>query len=467
MGLFVNTNIAAVNAQRSLLHSTSRLNRSYQRLSSGLRINTARDDAAGLAISERFTSQIRGLNQAVRNANDAISLVQTAETALSESGNILQRIRELAVQAASDVNNDKDRTALQEEVSQLKDELQRIGEKTTFNQETLLDGSYLAKHFQIGMNFRESVQVRVRDSRAQNLGRHAVATGTAVTTDALAAGNLAIDGVAIRASQSDGVSTSFAAGSALAKANAINDSTDFHGVTAYVNATTMSGGQVPGGTLDETDLIQINGETITGFVLNPDDAGDQLVDAINGVADATGVLAARNSQGQIELTAEDGRNIEITGQGQGLARTGLAVGVNTGTVTIHSEDSFSLSGNQEAFAGFNDNHFVGVSSVQAVETMDVTTREGANLALLIADRALQQLSSNRSELGAVQNRIESTISNLSAVVEAASAARSRILDADFAAETAQLTRNQIMQQAGTTILAQANQQPQQALSLLQ
>ena len=243
MGLIINTNVSSLNAQRSLLFSSAKLAKSFQRLSSGLRINTAGDDAAGLSISERFTSQIRGLNQAVRNSNDAISLVQVAEGALQESTSILQRIRELAVQAASDVNTDADREALNEEVSQLQSELARIGDSTTFNGQKLLDGSFTDKFFHVGMNFRETVRVRVRDARAETIGRWAVETGSPVTTNALAAGDLFLNGVSVRATrpQDDLLSTTFATGSAIAKAAAINDSTSFTGVSAYANAAVRAG----------------------------------------------------------------------------------------------------------------------------------------------------------------------------------------------------------------------------------
>jgi flagellin len=474
MGLFVNTNNAALNAQRNLLFSTSKLSKSFQRLSSGLRINTAGDDAAGLSISERFTSQIRGLNQSVRNANDAISLVQVAEGALQESTNILQRIRELSVQAASDVNTQADRDALQDEVAQLKGELERIGETTTFNQQKVLDGSFLDKKFHIGMNFRENIGVKVDDSRAKTLARHAVNTGASVTTQAIASGDLLINGTTIRATQTvdDNVSTTFATGSAIAKAAAINDATQFTGVSAYANETVRSSvGVIAGGTLDQTNYVTINGKTITGITVVEGDANHALLEAINAVATETGVVAAIDADGQVELTAQDGRNIEVTTTGTAGTMTGLSAAAGTSvdlaTVTLHSTDQYQVTGNNESFIGFANDHIVGVTNVQAVEQIDISTRDGANLALLITDRAIAQVSANRSRLGAVQNRLESTINNLSTVSENASAARSRILDADFALETAQLSRNQILQQAATTVLAQANAQPQSALTLLQ
>jgi flagellin len=480
MGLIINTNIASLNAQRNLNFSTARLNKSFERLSSGKRINTAGDDAAGLAISERFTSQIRGLGQAIRNSNDAVSLVQVTEGALQESTAILQRIRELAVQAASDVNTQADRSSLQDEIDQLKDELKRIGDTTTFNGQKLLDGSFTDKYFHVGMNFRETVRVRVRDARSETIGRWAVQTGANVTTNALSAGDVFLNGVTVRATrpQDDLLSTTFSTGSAIAKAAAINDSTSFTGVSAYANPAIRAGvGNIAGGTLDQTNNITINGRTITGLTVAADDANDSLVNAINAEFDFTGVIASRDDNGRIQLEARDGRNIELVFGGNGGVISGLqpAVGpiaansasVTTGTVTLNSENQYQVTGANEQFIGFQLDALIGVNTAQAVTTVDITTRDGANLALLIVDRAIAQISSDRAELGAVQNRLDSTISNLSTTVENASAARSRILDADFAAETAALSRNQILQQAGTSILAQANQQPQQVLTLLQ
>ncbi len=470
MGLFINTNVAAINAQRHLLKVGGRLERSFERLASGRRVNSAADDAVGLAISERFNSQIRGMNQAVRNSNDAVSLVQVAESSLQEATNIMQRIRELALQSASDVNSVADREAIQDEVDQLKDELHRIGETTNFNSQKVLDGSYVDKFFHVGANFRETVRVRIRDARPKNLARHAVSTGDATTSHPLAVDSLAINGVTIRATRpvDDGLSTSFQSGSAISKASAINDGTEFHQVSAYVNPTVREPTAAPGGgILDEDDYITINDRIITGLNVGVDDTLETLVQAINSEFDFTGVIASRDANSQIVLTAQDGRNIEVEALGQGGVVTGLSSGVAQGTITLHSENQYRLTGANEDYIGYVDNALVGISSIQAVDTIDVTTREGANLALLIADRAIAQLTGDRAELGAIQNRLQSTISNLTEVSETSQAARSRILDADFAKESAELARYQILQQAGTSILAQANQSSQNALSLLQ
>ena len=471
MGLFINSNSYAENAQRNLLGSSQRLGRSFQRLSSGLRVNSAADDAAGLSISERFTSQVRGLNQAVRNSNDAISLVQVAEGALQESTTILQRMRELSVQAASDVNTASDRAAIQEEVSQLTDELQRIGDTTTFNQRKLLDGSFNDKFFHIGMNFQERIRVRVRDARSQTIGRVARGVGPdKVTQNPLGADSLTINGVTIRGTQSSDDTASHTLNStpAIAKAAAINDFTQFTGVEAFVGETVREGtADIVGGRLDETNYIKINGRIFTGFAVKHDDSDETLMNAINADLHITGVTASRDRNGQIELSAADGRNIDIEVAGTAANITGLAQDVTSASLTLLSDTQFQLSGGGEVELGFEPDSIIGVTAEHSVNTIDVTSRKGANDALLLLDRALSQVTADRSALGAIQNRLQSTISNLSSVAENASAARSRIVDADFAAESAALARNQVLTQAATTILAQANQVPSQALSLLQ
>ena len=477
MGLYINTNVASLNAQRNLTGSSGALGRSFERLSSGLRINSARDDAAGLAISNRLTSQIRGLNQAVRNTNDGISLAQTAEGALQESQNILQRMRELAVQSANDTNSTSDRQSLQAEVTQLTSELNRIGDTTTFNSNKILDGSFLGSSFHVGANSRETIKINIQDGRATALGRQSRNDGAVVSAGiSIATGSLSINTVSIRGTVAadDTVSTTLQDGSAIAKATAINDSSKFTGVRALANkAQDNNNTDITHGTLDSTNYIQVNGQTITGVTVQDGDADDTLVKAINAVADKTGVIASLDKQSRLILTADDGRNIEVTAS-SALAQTitGLGTEVTGGTITLQSENQITVnngSANINQSTGFGaaaGSYIFGVNSSHSVQTIDITSRDGANLAIDIADVAIGQVSSIRAGLGAIQNRLESTINNLSATSENLSAARSRILDADFASETAQFTRNQIIQQAGVSVLAQANQQPQVALSLL-
>jgi len=480
MGLYVNTNVASLNAQRSLGKATNGLGRSFQRLSSGLRINTAKDDAAGLSIANRLNAQIRGLNQAVRNTNDGISLAQTVEGALEESGNILQRIRELGVQAANDTNTESDRTSIQAEVDQLVEEIDRIAETTTFNNQRVLDGAFIGAKFHVGANARESISVSVSDARADKLGRQARNTSANDIqveggNQALLDNDVVINAITIRATvdADDVLSTTLGSASAIAKAAAINDSTEFSGVRAIVEDTVaVATADIAAVTLDSTNNIVINGEIISGFRVEDNDANDTLVGAINAVAEETGVVASLDETNRLVLTANDGRNIEITVSGNGT-RTGLAAAVGTtvtgGRVTLQSDEQYDLSGNaidKLGDIGGPGATLFGVNSENSVATIDVTTRDGANTAIDIVDVAISQVSTIRGDLGAIQNRLESTINNLQTSSENLSAARSRIIDADFAEETAIFSRNQIIQQAGISVLAQANQQPQVALSLL-
>ena len=509
MGLFINTNTSSINARRKLTSSSNALSRSFERLSSGLRINSARDDAAGLAISNRMTAQIRGLDQAVRNSNDGISLAQTAEGALNETTNLLQRVRELAVQSASDNNNPSDRASLNEEVMQLVDEINRIASNTSFNGNKLLNGDIVNSVLQVGANVGETISVRVDSAEATQLSRQMrrvsavgvnanVAMGTLKLGTQIDPTTMQYTDIRSAVESDDSLSTSNAAFSAIAKAAAINDAYEFTGVKAIVgkttigsvNANSVDGGHqasstIGGGNLNETSFFVLNGMKIAGFTVLQNDSDNSLVDAINAVIDETGVLASLDGNSNLVLTAEDGRNIEISlsaasvGGFIGLQSIGAKpnlTAVYGGEITLQSNKQidvvFGGSTNQalgnlrpDGVAGAGTAIF-GVSSDFSVQTLDISTRESSNLAIEIVDLALEQISSQRASLGAIQNRLESTINNLTTNSENLSASRSRILDADFAAETANLSRNQIIQQAGVSILAQANQQPQIALSLL-
>ena len=484
MGLLINTNQSALSAQRQLNNSTSALSRSFERLSSGLRINGAKDDAAGLSITTRFTAQIRGLNQAVRNSNDGISLPQTAEGALNETTNILQRIRELAVQSANDTNNDADRASLQAEVSQLKDELDRIAETTNFNGNKVLDGNFLARDLQVGANVGETLSVSIAGAGTSDLARQARYDSNTGFVNSSAIADLKINNTDIRATVAadDTNSTSLASSSAVAKAAAINSSSESTGVRAIVGETTVNGTTtLAAADFNANSYMTINNVVISGFSSQANDADGSLVDAINAESDDTGVTASLTATGQLKLTAADGRNIEVqftdttiaTKIGFVAATTVAAKNnavtptefVATGDITLQSNSNFEIDNGGDEI-GFTVDGVYGVNSEEAVSSVDISDRAGAVKALDIIDLALENVSSQRAKLGALQNRLESTINNLSTTSENLSASRSRILDADFAAETAQLSRNQIIQQAGVSILAQANQQPQVALALL-
>ncbi len=710
MSLSINTNIASLNAQRNLTSSQDALATSLKRLSSGLRINSARDDAAGLAIAQRFTSQIRGLDQAVRNANDGISLSQVAEGALGESGNLLQRIRELAVQSANSTNSASDRQALNSETSQLLAELGRIAGSTQFNGQNILDGSFTAAQFQVGANANQTISISVGNASIDALGSFQGLGAAAVSGASLVAGDLVINGADIGATTS---------GSAEAKTEAINKATAQTGVTATASTTLTSANTlIANQSLQSGDLV-INGVNIGGVAgsLNVASQGTNLATAINAVSNQTGVTATADSNtGQLTLASTTGADIAITGSNgdagsnrlenaTGLEVRDTAAAASTNTVTfanggagvstitiaddeIANSNTFQLNGttyeyNADAgggltaggnvalgvaatgvgsgatnatalqnaltanstnatigstgagvvtvtsnvftatttqtnvsttaalataisndvgaagaaigdtvavggvtyefvFAGgtplgsgntavalgtsdpdagtqfanainaqqtagntnivasgtatvtltssllgsgisnlavtepvstgtnnavvggtatagadgvtttltgrgtislssseifsITENNIGGLAksglasatpTLTAINTVDLTSVEGANAAISLVDGALAQVSSIRGDLGAVQNRLSSTIANLSTASENLNAARSRVQDADFAAETAALTRNQVLQQAGVAILAQANSLPQLALSLLQ
>jgi flagellin len=702
----INSNIMSLNAQRNLNNTQSSLQTSLERLSSGLRINSAKDDAAGLAIAERFTSQIRGLNQAVRNANDAISLAQTAEGALAEYSNNLQRVRELAIQSANATNSASDRQSLNAEVQQLLAEMQRVAVQTSFNGRNVLDGTFNGAQFQIGAFSGQTINVNVSNSQTSGLGSYQVGnTATNVTGVALAAGDLTINGVdtgisvsgsaqdiaaAINAISSEtgvtaSASTTVSSANTLARnqgllsgdlvingvnvgatngsnniatqgsniAAAINNLTNQHGVIATadqatgqltLNSTTganiiitsdnadagysrvenATGIEVSASTAQATSTQTITGtagQNDVTFVADVTDSEDGRTFTLQGITyelntGAAGAVAAGNIEIAIttndtaaaiatavaaQLTTDIGTgalnnitatanaaNVELlsdvatsttanhtdvttglataystvatgiangdtlilggvtyefrfdnenvtagntkvslgtNGAGTqddqatnlGTAITGQYTAVNTnitslvatnvvtltadllgspgdatvtgtfsgvagvaeavtgaadaagtasnnyGIMQLNSPQQFVISGNNTTKAGLQS----ATSALVAINSIDVSTVTGANTAIDLVDGALSQVASIRADLGAVQNRLQSTIANLSAASENFSAARSRIQDADFAAETAALTRAQILQQAGIAMLSQANAQPQTVLALLQ
>jgi len=450
----INTNIPSLTAQRNLNSSQGALSTSLERLSSGLRINSAKDDAAGLAISERFTAQIRGLTQAGRNANDGISLAQTAEGALNEVTNNLQRIRELSVQSANATNNASDRSALQQEVTQLIAEIDRVASQANFNGVKLLDGSFSSQIFQVGANAGETIAVAdISSARTANLGQRTEASvaGAAVT------GGAAISGLLINGS------TVNSAGDGRDLTAAINSAVS--GVTATVGTTTTAGAAMTPDAL--TGTITINGVTTASVTTttNAADSRSLVMDAINTISATTGVTAT-DTGSVLTLTAADGRNITHSFTTLTSAATGVgAAGTSASAVSLTSESAIVIAGTVTN-SGFTAATTNASLTGTAVSLVDISTVGGANTAIASIDGALNTVNSTRGSLGAIQNRFESVVSSLQSATENLSAARSRILDADFAAETAQLTRAQILQQAGVAMLAQANQAPQNVLSLL-
>ncbi|MFZ6872714.1 flagellin [Undibacterium sp. Di27W] len=604
MASFINTNIASLNAQRNLTTSQSSLNTSLQRLSSGLRINSAKDDAAGLAISERLTSQIGGLNQAVRNANDGISLAQTAEGDLTQIGSNLQRIRDLAVQAANGSNSASDRAALNNEASQLISEINRVASSSNFNGVNLLDGSFTAQTFQVGANATSNDQISISSIASAKSSSLGVGASSSYSTSVsggvngvggFQSGDLVINGFNIGATTSDGVSYADSKGSAIAKAAAINAANGTTGVTATAQATTTSGTAATGfATAIASGDVLINGVDIGALAAagSAAERGAQVTAAINAKSSQTGVTASFDSTtGAVALNAADGRNITVsktdassglaaTVTGLGSATTGAATAIGTAAATTTTAGTVKLSSSSSAgivlanggagvattgatITGTNSNIAAGDIQINGVDigaitggatatlqgdairdainqktrqtgvtaanvagvitltssqnagytfttkgtataansgftvgtttvagagataagltagataatatvgaglsSLDLTTASGATSALTTIDAALASVNSSRASLGAYQNRFSSAVNSLNTTSENLTASRSRIRDADFAQETAQLTRGQVLQQAGTAILAQANALPQGVLALL-
>jgi flagellin len=469
MALVLNTNYSSLVAQNSLSTSGGQLAASLQQLSSGLRINTAADDAAGYAIVQGMTSQIGGLAVAARNANDGVSLTQTAQGALTEITNDLQTMRNLAVQSLNATNSAQDRADLNQQFSQLSQDIDQVAKTASFNGVNLLDGTFQGSNFQIGPNAGQTIAVTsVASARTSALGQTYTATASSAATGAtgaLVANALVINGVNVGASVSDGISTANSTYSGIAIANAIN-AAGITGVTATANATsTTAGAVVAAGSLASGDL-QINGVNIVGSVTVVGDA----VTAINQQTALTGVVAS-NSGGKIALTAADGRNIAVTTTANGATVSGFSSATVEGNVTLTSTAS------DQAAAGINIAS-VGTSGFTVANTTaslnsgtvgsaNVLTVNSSTQALYTIDAALQSIVATGAQLGAYQNRFQAAIQGLQTSSTNLQSARSGIQDTDYAAATAQLSKAQILQQASTAMVAQANTIPQNILTLLQ
>jgi len=508
MALTVNTNIASLTAQRNLGGSQNMLSTSLERLSSGLRINSAKDDAAGLSISSRFEAQIRGLNQGIRNANDGISLAQTAEGALSEVTGNLQRIRELAVQASNATNSSADRTTLQAEVTALVAEIDRVASQTTFNNINLLDGSFNGQSFQVGANSGETVVVSsIVNARSASLGGNTLTfdgTGTANQTRSTATGTVLENGMV-----ADDITISTASGGSSGTISiAANDAANE--IADLINAASATSGN--GVTATATNVSYISGISADGnvsFTLASDDGDSAIADAdaaittiavtsadysnlvtaINANFSTTGIIAESVVMGGgdagVKLTQVDGKDITI-GTFVNSAGGTIEVGKSATTATNTADsgtltsgvgtDSSRLSGtvtltsSQGAIAvagALATTTATAASTAASLASVSVASAAGAAAALATIDAALDTVNSGRGALGAVQNRFESVVASQQVASENLSASKSRIEDADFAAETAQLTKAQILQQSGIAMLAQANSLPQNVLALLQ
>ncbi|WP_028882066.1 flagellin [Teredinibacter turnerae] len=575
MPLVINTNVAALNSQRQLVKSGNDMSQAMERLASGKRINNARDDAAGLAISNRQTSQIRGLDQAIRNANDGVSLIQTAEGALDEVTNILQRMRELSIQSANGIYSDLDRSTLDAEVQQLKEEVDRIASSTTFNGQPLLDGSLSDVSLQVGSEAYQTIDLSIQGFSASALGNNSgdyVGEALTAATPAQALG--LIQTIAANVLEVNDVAIS-----SLTAATSVNDAleilnSDLDGKGAEVStlvsvvADTAGNGVLPTGTNFSFSLVDGDGNS-QDYIITDTSSMDDLVARIN---EGTAVTAKLNSDGKLVLTAENATQITITADQSsatgGIATTSFSwvftdtsnenrgvkieagtamtatiqegLGLNmqddnenwigtavTATAAINAGDLVvndvaigaieagsdaaaqvdltiaainelsnetgvvayevtttqiglraadqspiqirygdgAVNANVETITGFQEmNAAEGTGSIAGIE---IDTARGAQAAIDIIDTALEQINSTRSDLGAINNRLDFTMSNLANISEKTSAARSRIVDADFASETSKLSRSQVLQQASQAMLAQANAQPQQVLQLLQ
>lgn len=612
MALVVNSNIASINAQRNLGKSNNQVSKSVEKLSSGLRINRAADDAAGFAIATKANAQVRGLNQAVRNANNAISLVQVAEGGINNLSNILHRLRELAVQSSSDDNTTSDREMLTTEADNLIAEFTRVSNTTEFNNMALLDGSFSGKYFQVGANYGQQLTFNIGDARGKSIGGRAqydadVTDGLTNAVDANFGGSeIKINGYGVQATNSsddqysvlelstsslggspitgtsdygtysftinntyvnvtlasdvtaasvvdvvvsaingagitnvsavaigstwtlkaskgtdlqlglDGASTMGVASalsvfglnvgqistmwgsvatsdadvtsyngqsSALAKSVSINSVKSNSQVTSTVQKNTVTGtASVAAGSISSGD-VWINGVNIGAVTVTAGDGTGALVSAINAQTSTTGVTASTNAEGKLILTATDGRNITVTTKDatvrgyMNLNSSQFTGGtaVFRSTIRLNSESEISLTGALgDLYEGANDyTETTDTSKSVAVDlatynvaAIAVDTQDNAQAAVLTVDAALNDLNFLRSQIGAIQNRIEFMIANLEIASENMFASESRIKDADFAFDTTKFTGNQVLLQAGTAMLAQANTMPQMALQLL-
>jgi flagellin len=492
----VNTNVGAIHAMANMKKVSDEMDTAINRLSSGLRINSAADDAAGNAIASRMESQIRGLEQAMRNASDGQNLIDTAEGAQVETLNILQRLRELAVQSANDTNSATDRTYLKAEQTQLIAEIDRISSQTSWNGEKLLDGTFTTKQLQLGAQAHEDTSISISSTDSATLGAFELHGDTFAdeTTSAISGADLTVVG-----HLGSAVAAIAADDSAKEAAAAVNADSHLTGVTA----TAVTKVQLDTLAIAEAVAFTITGDAAAAISVTITATTDlqALTTAINAASGTTGITATKGSTDAIVLlTHSEGKDILISGfdtatntntlNMKALDRFGAAVGSNnvevldegatTGTaatlvvgqVSLSSIAAFTVSGDdttadQGFFAAINGTTSGGTASLSNIASINIGTVAGAESAIAAIDGAIGVINNQRSDLGAISNRLESTQSNLSNIVVNTKASKSNIEDADFAAETSRLTRAQILNQAATSMLAQANASKQSVLSLLQ
>ncbi len=551
MAITINTNVTAMTAQRNLNSASSSVADSMQKLSSGLRINSAKDDAAGLQISNRLTNQTNGLNVAMRNANDGVSMAQTAEGAMQEATTIMERMRELALQSANGSNSDKDREAMQKEMGQLQSEMNRIADTTSFGGQSLLDGSFGSKSFQIGANSNETQSLELMDVSSHALGRESFAIDTATNGSAIevvkgdAAGHgafqLTVDGTehdfaitqdmtkedfANKLNNIDGIS-----GVEVNEATVITDAAVTTATASTVDVSFAGADLVAGDNLKLTvDNVELNltgaqlaladdstaspattekTDLIASLNQQLSDAGSDVVISASSFADGntsmdSGFTFTRASGEAIEIASELTSSTATAVVNVGTTALDVDGGTLTGTETStdgvavqdavtethftvdfsnakidtdikeisfkskeHDEDSTVAGTPGAAGAVIEESLSIGnVKTIESVAGLDLSTADGAQNAIDVLDAAMEQIDEKRAEIGAFQNRMNHTMSNLANINENVNASNSRIKDVDFASETINMTKGQILQQAGTSILAQAKQIPQAALSLL-
>ena len=495
MAITVNTNVTSLKSQKNLNSANSALQTSMERLSSGLRINSAKDDAAGLQISNRLTSQINGLDVAQRNANDGISIAQTAEGAMQTSTDILQRMRDLSLQSANGSNSADDRASMQKEIASLQTELTRISDTTSFGGQKLLNGSYGTQAFQVGANANETISVTLKNVAANAIGNQttelngatAGGLGSAIigtAADTIPANSVASGDITVSGSSSKTVTTT-ANDSAASVAALINGVSADTGVSADAKTSLKLSSLSAAGTVS----FELNGTAISAAVADKNDL-TSMAEAINSQSSTTGVTATIDSTNPSSMILTDATGKDVTlnkftsssdatiaaaslkydgsANGSAITMSGAAASTTNaarfvGTVELSSKDAFSYTAADATLAA--DTSITG-SKLDSVGSIDISTADGAQSAVDVIDAAIANIDGQRADLGAVQNRMNFTINNLSNISTNVSDAKSRIQDVDFAKETANMTKQQILTQTSSAMLAQANQIPQVALSLL-
>jgi len=465
MAITVNTNVTSLGSQKNLNNANSALQTSMARLSSGLRINSAKDDAAGLQISNRLTSQINGLDVAQRNANDGISIAQTAEGAMQTSTDILQRMRDLSLQSANGSNSAEDRASMQKEIASLQTELTRISDTTSFGGQKLLDGSFGTQKFQVGSNANETISISLNDVASNKIGNNTISgvgskfgvEATTVLTQGTTGDTLSVNGKSI---------TVAAGANAATVATSINNAGS--GVKAEASVTTTLSGL---GAADTGTFSVVNADGTKDSYNLATYKGDAKTLA-EDLGKAGYDISYDDNTSTISITAKGVAGVEVSGETAGTAKLGGNVAgpaaSKTSTLTLSSPDKFSVTGTHvDELLGGGASATAGSSTLNAVSKIDINTAQGAQSAIEVIDAAIAGIDSQRSDLGAVQNRMTFTISNLSNISTNVSDARSRVQDVDFAKETATMTKQQILSKTSSAMLAQANQLPQVALQLLQ